>query len=89
MATVIRIIKYEGTEEAVRAAIAKSMPLGTRNCVGYDLTIAEHSSDLPQPFEVDNSAVQDALAMAKPWSEPTDMTKDGPFTQAMREAGKL
>lgn len=53
MVTVIRIIKYEGDEAAVRKAIQLSRPLGVTDCGGGDggrwqMTIAEHYSDLPQ-----------------------------------------
>lgn len=55
MATVIRIIKYEGNEAAVRKAIQLSKPLGLHEFSGtvgadgsWQMTIAEHYSDLPQ-----------------------------------------
>lgn len=46
---VIRVLVYEGTEEAIRSAIQKSMTLGIRHCTGYTLTIAEHLNELPVP----------------------------------------
>lgn len=61
---VIRIIQYEGTEEAVRAAIQKSMPLGVKDCTDYTLTIAEHLNELPPAIEMFNFQVEDALEKA-------------------------
>lgn len=52
MAKVVRVICYEGDEEAVRDAIRRSMPLGRRDCQGYVMTIGEHYNDLPQLAEV-------------------------------------
>ena len=83
--TVIRIIKYEGTEAAVRAAIAKSMPEGIRNCAGYDLTISTHSSDLTPVDQLPDEEVQEVLSQAKPWSEPTDMDQLGPFGRYLEQ----
>ena len=58
---VIRIIQYEGTEEAVRAAIQKSMPLGIKDCIGYTITIAEHLNELPTLLPIPAEDVQVAL----------------------------
>lgn len=58
---VIRIVQYEGTEEAVRAAIQKSMPLGVKECVGYSITIAEHLNELPTLLPMPAEDVEVAL----------------------------
>lgn len=58
---VIRIIQYEGTEEAVRAAIQKSMPLGVKDCINYTITIAEHLNELPNLLPVSAEDVEVAL----------------------------
>ena len=85
--TVIRIIKYEGDEAAVRKAIQLSKPLGVQDCGKGDggrwtLTIAEHFNDLPQLVSIPDEDVQVALladaveARAKEiyatWSEHDD-----------------
>lgn len=44
---VIRIVQYEGTEDAVRDAIARSLPLGIKYSTDYTVTIAEHLNELP------------------------------------------
>jgi len=79
---VIRIVQYEGTEEAVRSAIQKSMPLGIKECTGYTMTIAEHFNNLPPLAQISDEDVQTALladaveARAKEiyatWSEHDD-----------------
>lgn len=66
MATVIRIIKYEGDEEAVRRAIQLSKPLGVTDCGRgadgrWQMTIAEHYNDLPQLVELSEEDVATAL----------------------------
>lgn len=58
---VIRIVQYEGTEEAVRSAIQKSMPLGIKECTGYTMTIAEHFNNLPPLAQISDEDVQTAL----------------------------
>ncbi|MNQ24292.1 hypothetical protein D3C85_374830 [compost metagenome] len=62
---VIRIVQYEGTEEAVRTAIQKSMPLGVKECMGYTLTIAEHLNELPELVQMFDDHVESALQAAK------------------------
>lgn len=66
MATVIRIIKYEGDEAAVRRAIQLSKPLGVTDCGKGDgghwkMTIAEHYNDLPKLVELTDNEVGEAL----------------------------
>lgn len=61
--TVIRIIKYEGDEAAVRKAIQMSKPLGVTDCGKGDggqwtMTIAEHFNDLPQLVTIPDECVQ-------------------------------
>lgn len=58
---VIRIVQYEGTEEAVRSAIQKSMPLGIKECTGYTMTIAEHFNNLPPLVQISEEDVQASL----------------------------
>lgn len=67
MATVIRIIKYEGDEAAVRKAIQLSKPLGITDCGRGDdghwqMTIAEHYNDLPQLVALTEDDVFSAMA---------------------------
>jgi len=59
--TVIRIVQYKGSADAVRSALAKSLPLGVKYVVGYTLTVAEHSSNLPPAIELDASEVNDVI----------------------------
>jgi hypothetical protein len=66
MATVIRIIKYEGDEAAVRKAIQLSKPLGVTACGRGDgghwqMTIAEHYNDLPPLVELTDNEVGETL----------------------------
>lgn len=61
MATVIRIIKYEGDVDEIRRALAISRPLGDLHCRGYTLTVAEHYNDLPQLVELTDNEVGKAL----------------------------
>lgn len=70
--TVIRIIKYEGTERAVRDAIAKSLALGVKQCGGYTLTISEHLNELLPVDTLSDVVVQATLATAKAASELVD-----------------
>lgn len=89
MATVIRIIKYEGTEEAVQKAIAQSLPLGQKLCTGYTITVAEHQNDLPPLLTLEEQRVADLFRGIAPVRESEIHDMDGPFAKAMREAGKL
>lgn len=61
MPTVIRVIKYEGTEEALRHALSMSLRLGVKVCTGYAITVAEHSNDLPPILELSDEDVATAL----------------------------
>lgn len=67
MATVIRIIKYEGDEAAVRNAIQLSKDLGKHSFPGnqligsWSMVIAEHYNDLPQFVELTDNEVGEAL----------------------------
>lgn len=87
---VIRIIQYEGTEEAVRHAIQLSQTVGVRKCTGYTLTIAEHLNELPTLLEVSPELVQEALVDAQPVSWPDNPAdeENGPFMIALREAAQ-
>lgn len=66
-ATVIRVIKYEGDEDAVRKAIQLSKKLGVTVCGtdkpgGYwQMTIAEHFNDLPNLVQLTDEEVSIAL----------------------------
>ena len=68
MATVIRIIKYEGDEAAVRNAIQLSKSLGKHNFPGNQLTgswsmvIAEHYNDLPKLVELTEEEIERTMA---------------------------
>lgn len=67
MATVIRIIKYEGDEAAVRKAIQQSKALGVTDCYQaesgrWKLTIAEHYNDLPKLVKLTEEEVEHAMA---------------------------
>lgn len=64
--TVIRVIKYEGDEDAVRKAIQLSKPLGVMNCGHkpgdqWQMTIAEHYNDLPNLVPLTGDEVTTAL----------------------------
>lgn len=68
MATVIRIIKYEGEEAAVRNAIQLSKAMGVHSFPGnhltggsWSMTIAEHYNDLPELVELTDNEVDKAL----------------------------
>lgn len=89
MATVIRIIKYEGTEEALQKTIAQSLPLGQKLCNGYTITVAEHQNDLPPLLTLEDQRVADLFRGIAPVRESETHDMDGPFAKAMREAGKL
>jgi len=88
--TVIRIIKYEGTEEAVRHAIEKSLMVGSRKCTGYTITIAEHLNELPPLVVISPELVTEALADAQPvsWPDNPSDEENGPFMIALREAAQ-
>lgn len=58
---VIRILQYEGTEEAVRKAIQLSKSLGVHQYSGYQMTVAEHINELPELVEVPDERVQKVL----------------------------
>lgn len=58
---VIRILQYEGTEEAVRKAIQLSKSLGVHQYSGYQMTVAEHINELPQILEVTEQDIKKAL----------------------------
>lgn len=66
--TVIRIIKYEGDETAVRKAIQLSKSLGKHSFPGGQLTgswsmvIAEHYNDLPKPVELTEEEIERSMA---------------------------
>lgn len=65
--TVIRVIKYEGDEAAVRKAIQLSKPLGVMNCGHtpgdqWQMTIAEHYNDLPKQLELSEDDINRSLA---------------------------
>lgn len=65
--TVIRVIKYEGDEDAVRKAIQMSKPLGVTDCGRGDgghwqMTIAEHFNDLPKLAELTEDDINRSLA---------------------------
>lgn len=67
--TVIRVIKYEGDEDAVRKAIQLSKPLGVMNCGHkpgdqWQMTIAEHYNDLPNLVPLTDEGVNAALEKA-------------------------
>lgn len=80
MATVIRIIKYEGDEEAIRKVIAQSLPLGQKLCPGYTITVAEHQNDLPPLLTLEEQRVADLLRGIAPVSEmEVDQSQLGPF----------
>lgn len=67
MATVIRVIKYEGDEAAVRKAIQSSKSLGLHSFPGsrlgsWSMVIAEHYNDLPKLVELTEEEVEHAMA---------------------------
>ena len=86
MATVIRIIKYEGTEEAVQRAIAQSLPLGQKLCTGYTITVAEHQNDLPPLLTLEEQRVADLFRGIAPASEAeVDSGQLGPFGKYLEQ----
>lgn len=66
--TVIRVIKYEGDEAAVRNAIQLSKKLGKHSFPGnpliggWSMTIAEHYNDLPKLVELTEEEVERSMA---------------------------
>lgn len=88
---VIRIIQYEGTEEAVRKAIQLSKSLGEHQYNGYVMTVAEHSNELPQLVELLPEQVENDLKRGSKFnSEKSGLSsEDGPFIRAMLEAELL
>lgn len=86
---VIRIVQYEGTEEAVRSAIQKSMTLGVRQCAGYTITIAEHLNELPPAVEMFDFMVEDALKGASVLLYDFSTEESGPFIDALKERESL
>ena len=86
MATVIRIIKYEGTEEALQKAIAQSLPLGQKLCNGYTITVAEHQNDLPPLLTLEEQRVADLFrGIAPPREMEADQDQLGPFGQYLEK----
>lgn len=62
---VVRVIVYEGTEEALRQTIAKSKSLGIHVYSGYSMTIGEHLNELPPLVELTEADVAKAIAEAQ------------------------
>lgn len=65
--TVIRVIKYEGDEAAVRNAIQSSKSLGLHSFPGsrlgsWSMVIAEHYNDLPKLVELTEEEVERSMA---------------------------
>lgn len=58
MAKVIRVVAYEGSEESIRAALARSLPLGIKDCHDYTITVGEHFSDLAPLPAIDLTGAQ-------------------------------
>lgn len=69
---VIRVLVYEGTEEAIRSAIQQSKTLGIHQFCGYTLTMAEHLNELPVP----PAAVMSDADVAKALEELRNETDD-------------
>lgn len=59
---VVRVIVYEGTEEALRKAMALSKSLGVHIYSGYSMTIGEHLNELPELVTLTEADVAKALA---------------------------
>jgi len=55
---VIRIVRYVGEEEAVRAALAMSLSEGVKDCRGYEIQVATHSSTLKPIVTLTNAEVK-------------------------------
>lgn len=85
--TVVRIIRYTGSEEAVRACLSKSLAPGIHQRVGYDIAVSTHTSDLPELDYLCPAAVADSLAKAKPLkpSGEVGISEPGPFMDNMIE----
>lgn len=85
--TVVRIIRYTGTEEAVRACLSKSLAPGIHQRVGYDIAVSTHTSDLPELDYLCPSAVDETLAKAKPIEPSGELgtSSPGPFTLALED----
>lgn len=58
---VIRIVQYEGTEEALIAAISQSLPLGVKLCKDYKITIAEHLNEIPPQLQLPSKRVSQLI----------------------------
>lgn len=58
---VIRIVQYEGTEEALIKAISQSLPLGVKECQGYTITIAEHLNEIPPQLQIPSKRVKEVV----------------------------
>lgn len=82
---VIRIIQYEGTEEAVRKAIQLSKALGEHQYNGYVMTVAEHSNELPQLVELLPEQVENDLKRGSKFMSEFSTEDTGPFIDALRE----
>lgn len=86
--SVVRIIRYTGTMEALQKQMAKSMALGIHEKGHVTITVSEHSSDLPQVDYLCPAAVEDTLSKAKPVVEPSGevgTSEPGPFTRALED----
>lgn len=87
--TVVRIIRYTGTEEAVRRSLSKSLPEGIKDLGDMQITVSTHSSDLPQVDYLCPATVEDTLSKAKPAvAEPSGevgTSEPGPFTRALED----
>lgn len=86
---VIRIIQYEGTEEAVRKAIQLSKRLGVHQCNGYVMTIAEHRNELPQLIELLPEQVQNDIKRSSSFLDEFSVEPSGPFIEALQEKAKI
>lgn len=88
---VIRIIQYEGTEEAVRKAIQLSKSLGEHQYNGYVMTVAEHLNELPQLIELLPEQVENDLRRGSKFNpEVLGLSdEDGPFIRALAEKTKV
>lgn len=85
--SVVRIIRYTGTEEAVRACLSKSLAPGIHQRVGYGIAVSTHTSDLPELDYLCPSAVDETLANAKPIEPSGEVGTDapGPFIDSLIE----
>lgn len=82
---VIRIIQYEGTEEAVRKAIQLSKSLGVHQYSGYQMTVAEHLNELPQLVELMDTQIENDLKRSNSSMSERSTKTTGPFVYAMIE----